>query len=225
MAMFNFSKNSDSRTPSSSTPTDEVLRMRSGGLTNNQIVQTLQRDGYKSHQIFDAMNQADMRMNSPSQPDVSGEDYGMPEDNQAPPLGPGGQGSYPPQYAQEPEQAPSPQEESQNSYPDSDRIEEIAEAIIDEKWEDLTKNISKIIEWKAAVEARINSMERNIDAIKTEFMDLRKGILDKVGEYDENISHVGTQLTAMEQVFQKVLPTFTENVNELSRISRNLKKP
>ena len=40
----------------------------------------------------------------------------------------------------------------------------------------------------------------------------------------KNILEVGTEIKAMEKVFQKVLPTFTSTVNELSRITGNLKK-
>ncbi len=45
------------------------------------------------------------------------------------------------------------------------------------------------------------------------------------GEYDQNILNVGTEIKVMEKVFQKVLPTLTENVNELSRITKGMKKP
>ena len=52
MALFGFGKKSAvaGRIP---TPVDEVLRMREQGFTNNQIVQALQRNGFKTHQIFD----------------------------------------------------------------------------------------------------------------------------------------------------------------------------
>ena len=43
-------------------PVQEVMTMKSQGLNNNQIIQNLQREGYKSHQIFDAMNQADLHL-------------------------------------------------------------------------------------------------------------------------------------------------------------------
>jgi len=57
------------------------------------------------------------------------------------------------------------------------------------------------------------------------FDKLHQAIIGKIAEYDKNILNVGTEIKAMEKVFQKVLPTFTENVNELSRVTRGLRKP
>ncbi len=103
------------------------------------------------------------------------------------------------------------------------QIEEIAEAIIDEKWGELVKNINKIIEWKNATEARINSLDQAFKDLKHEFDKLQTAVVGKVGEYDKNILEVGAEIKAMEKVFQKVLPAFTENVNELSRIVYKVK--
>ena len=49
-------------------------------------------------------------------------------------------------------------------------------------------------------------------------------MLEKVGEYDKHIGDVGTEVKALEKVFQKVLPGFIENVSELSRITEEMKR-
>ena len=59
--------------------------------------------------------------------------------------------------------------------------------------------------------------------IRADFETLHKGILGKVGEYDQNLTNLGAEIKAMEKVFSKILPTFTENVNELSRLAKDLK--
>lgn len=107
---------------------------------------------------------------------------------------------------------------------DVEKVEEVAEAIIDEKWNELVKNINKIVEWKEKTESRMASMEQEFKDLKNDFDSLHKGILGKVGEYDQNIVNIGTEIKAMERVFQKVLPLFTENVNELSRISQDMRR-
>ena len=43
-------------------PINEIMQMRKQGLSNNQVIQNLQREGYTNTQIFDAMNQADTKM-------------------------------------------------------------------------------------------------------------------------------------------------------------------
>ena len=102
-------------------------------------------------------------------------------------------------------------------------IEEIAEAIIDEKWEEMMKNINKITEWKDNVDSRLNKLDQELKDVKDSFDKLHKAIIGKIGEYDQNILNVGTEIKAMEKVFQKILPTFTENVNELARITKDAK--
>jgi septation ring formation regulator EzrA len=98
-------------------------------------------------------------------------------------------------------------------------IEEIAEAIIDEKWEELIKNLNKISEWRDQTENKISRIEQQFADLKDNFDKLHKAIIGKIGEYDQNIINVATEIKAMEKVFQKILPTFTENVNELARIT------
>lgn len=187
--------------PPVDTPIDKVLGMRQQGLTNNQIIQNLQRLGYDSDQIFNAINQADIKggvTNAPS-PDFGG-------------------GQTP-----APEQAPQTVAEDYGA--DRERIEEVAEAIIDEKWDELVKNINKIIEWKNKSETKISSLEQQFKDLKNDFDKLHQAVIGKIGEYDQNILNVGTEIKVMEKVFQKVLPTLTENVNELSRITKGMKKP
>jgi transcription termination factor NusB len=104
-----------------------------------------------------------------------------------------------------------------------EQIEEIAEAIIDEKWNDLLKNINKISEWNHKTETRLTKIETEIKNLKENFDSLHKGILGKITEYDQNLVNVGTEIKAMEKVFQKILPTFTDNVNKLSRITQGVK--
>lgn len=182
-------------------PVEEVLRLRQQGLSNNQIVEALQRNGYKSHQIFDAMNQADMQPGAP-QPG-----YGNEEPS-----------SYEEEYEYE-----QPSFEAKPSI-DNLKIEEIAEAIVDEKWEELKKDVVKIVEWKTAIEARLTAVEEGLKSLNENFQQLHKGILEKVSEYDQNLTDVGTQIKAMENVFKQILPKLTDNVNELSRIVKAAKK-
>lgn len=101
--------------------------------------------------------------------------------------------------------------------------EELIEAIIDEKWNELVKDVNKILEWKNQTEARITKIEQGINDLRGEFDKLHQGILGKIGEYDKHIMDVGVEIQAMEKVFAKVLPVFTQNVSELTRITDDLK--
>ena len=96
---------------------------------------------------------------------------------------------------------------------DKERIEEVAEAIIDEKWDELVKNINKIIEWKNKSEAKISSLEQQFKDLKNDFDKLHQAVIGKIGEYDQNILNVGTEIKVMEKVFQKkFLLKYTINI-------------
>jgi hypothetical protein len=190
--------------------------MRQQGLSNNQIVTALQREGYTSPQVLDAMNQADMRQQTTRPFDTEGGNMAYP--NAPQPTGglpPPGAGPAFPGAGEEFQ----PMEEGT-----SERIEELAEAIIDEKWNDLMENINRIVEWKEKTEERITQMETMMKSIKDDFDKIHTSVLERVGDYDKHISEVGTEVKALEKVFQKVLPGFMENVSELSKITAAMKQ-
>ena len=104
-----------------------------------------------------------------------------------------------------------------------DQIDQIAEAIIDEKWKQLKAYIEKIVDWKGKVEARIIAIEQNQKQLGEQIIGLQKSLVDKVQTYDRHITDVGTEIKAMEKVFQKIIPSLTENVNELSNVVHRMK--
>ncbi len=194
-------------------PVDAVRSMKQQNMTNNEIIQELQKQGYNSQQIFDAINTIEPA-NMPAGPIETGAPA-APQQGYGEMQPPGAMGGTMPP----PQQAAYPPTEDMRG-----RIEEITEAIIDEKWEELVKSINKIIEWKEKIEGNINKIEQEIKDVKESFGQLNDSIIGKIREYDKNIVNVGTQVKAMEKVFEKVLPTFTENVSELKRIVKNNKK-
>ncbi len=223
-------------------PIQQISTMRQQGMSDNQIIQGLQRDGYKTHQIFDAMNQADLSSGAPlplddmpqqpnmQQPYPPNPTQNMPQfampDSQSmqPPSSPPFLSPNPQQYPdQYPPYPPQTTEQVPPDQPSYEKIEEIAESIIEEKWIELSKGISKIIEWKEKTDLKINELDIRIAQLKQSFDGLTKSLLGKMAEYDRNIGSVGSEIQAMEKVFQQMLPSFTENVNELSRITKNLK--
>ena len=193
-------------------PTEQVFALRQQGLSNNQIIQSLQQQGFSSTQILDAINQADTIGGVGTIPQAN-YPQGQPVEQPAPQV--------PQQY---PEQA-YPQQGGFYAEPEAKAdTEELVEAIIEEKWNELMRDINRIIEWKNKTETRINSLDQQFKDLKDNFDKLHSALIGKIGEYDKNILEVGTEIKAMEKVFQKVLPTFTSTVNELSRITGNLKK-
>jgi len=213
MALFGSKKGEEEteQATSNETPVNLVLKMRDQGLSNNQIITSLQREGYQTTEIFDAMNQADLKRANGAPVEGNGEEM----QNQI----------YPEELMDEPQQFEQQPDYQEPSYSEKDvtKIEELVEAVVEEKWVDMVKDVNKIVEWKSNVETDITSIKQEIEDLKASFNELQKGILSKIDEYDKNIVKVSTNIKAMENVFQKAIPTFTENINELARTVESLK--
>ena len=203
-----------------SSPVEQVLMMKQQGYTNNQIVQTLQSQGYNTDQVFDAINQSGLSADLQPQ-----REHQEPPDSAMPEYAQGYEAQQYPQQQPAPVFRQPPKEMQPAASVDDERIQEIAEAIIDEKWEDLAKDIRKVAEWKEKTEDRIAKLEQQVLDLKISIDSLTKGIMSKISSYDQNIVDVGTEIKAMEKVFQKVLPNLTENVNKLDRMTKSYKEP
>lgn len=101
--------------------------------------------------------------------------------------------------------------------------EQLVEQIVEEKWQDLQKDITKLSEWKESIASRMDKLEQSMQDVKTDLEGLHKAIVARVGEYDKTLMDVGTEIKAMEKVFQQVLPELTGNIQELSRITKGIK--
>ena len=192
------------------TPVEQVLTLQQQGMSNNQITQTLQQQGFTPQQVYDAMNQASIKgAITPAPAETSPSTEGMPPPPGALP-GPPTAGEMPPPPMPGGQAIPG--------------IEETIEAIVEDKWKEVEETISKLNEWKETADARLTKFEQSMKDLKGDMDNLHKAIVSKIGEYDQNLLNVGTEIKAMEKVFSKVLPTFTENVNELARVTKGIKK-
>ncbi len=185
-------------------PVSEVLQLRQQGLTDDIIVEELSQRGYSQQQISEAIAQADAT--------GQGSDYGPQE---------GMPGQMPMMQQEMPSPQPSYQEDMSNIY---ERMEQIAESLIDEKWDDLIAEVKKIIEWKNKAEERQLKLQHDVDKLKEDFKTLHEAVLGKLEDYDTRMRDVGTELKAVGKVFKDVIPTFVDNVKELSAVKEDLKK-
>ncbi len=190
---------------------NNVSQMKKQGYTNDQIIKFLQDKGYNSQQIFNVLNDLD----------VDKENNLQTQDQFTSPLGE--QNTDIPK----PSSFPTPQPR-QNPYSNlssnSPTTEELVESIIDEKWNELVEDINKIIDWKTKTEERIAELNQKFEDLKDSFDKLHNSILGKVKEYDSHIQEVGSEVKAMEKVFSRVLPSFTDNVDKLEKISSSFSK-
>ncbi len=181
---------------------------------------------------------------TPQEPPPPSFDYPPAGSGTPPPTSgtpPGNYQDYPPEQPYQPfPQQPQPQfqyppqaniaveQEVPSEYPPQqqpgtgvgrEEIQEVTEAIVEEKWNEAKKEIDKLLEWKEQVATEITKIQEQINNLKSNFDSLHKGVLGKISEYDEHLTNVGTEIKAMEQVFSKILPSLTDSVNKLQRMS------
>ncbi|MBU2634194.1 MAG: hypothetical protein KJ674_03030 [Nanoarchaeota archaeon] len=106
----------------------------------------------------------------------------------------------------------------------TNQIQEIAETIVEEKWEELISKLGNIHIWKEKVTNDITSIKQEIIRTQDHFTQLQKAILGKVNDYNQNISGINTEMKALEQVLQKIIQPLSSNIKELSKITEKLKK-
>ncbi len=126
------------------------------------------------------------------------------------------------------------QEQSQQTYPitgtnyapieDNSKMQEIAEAIINEKWQELLSSVGNIAVWKEKVDTNIISIKQEIVRINERFDNLQNAVLGKIKEYDGDMKNVTTEMKALEKVFEKIIEPLTSNVKELNRITKEMKE-
>lgn len=107
---------------------------------------------------------------------------------------------------------------------DTNKIQEIAEAIVNEKWQELLSSVGNIAVWKEKVDTNIISIKQEIVRINERFDNLQNAILGKIRDYDNDMKNVSTEMKALEKVFEKIIEPLTSNVKELNRITKELKE-
>jgi len=105
-----------------------------------------------------------------------------------------------------------------------DEIEELVESVVEEKWRSFMESFGDIALWKERVRIELSSIKQEVIRLQNKYENLQKAVLGRIQTYDKNIVDVGSEIKALEQVFQRILNPLTSNIKELSRITEELKK-
>ena len=105
----------------------------------------------------------------------------------------------------------------------TERIHEIAESIVNEKWEEFMGRVGDLTAWQERVNMNISAIKQEIVRIQDRYENLQKAVLGRVGEYDKGIVEIHTEMKALEKVFERIIDPLVTNVKELERITTKLK--
>ena len=168
---------------------------------------------------------------SPSQPSVPQQSFetGFPESEQHPVQG----------YQQGSQIPPAPSSSPQPSYSmpqtltaapelvgrtDMEKIQQLAESIIHEKWQEFSDKVGNIEVWKEKTETNITSVKQELIRTQQRFENIEKAVLHKVTDYNKTMESVNTELKAMEKAFEKIVEPLTSSIKDLKKLTKDLKK-
>ena len=212
-----------------SLPTDKIKDLRNTGSSDDEIVKSL-RSGYSNEEVDDAMNKENLRQDNilnsldefepiqKEQPEDKGVEEGEEELLEEAPA---------PEETEESEARlikgydyePRPSAEAS-----SEKIQEIVETIVEEKWEDLLAKVGDLNLWKESVNNDLEAIKQELLRTQERFNNLQAALVGKVTDYSRNISDMNAEMKALEQVLKNILEPLTTNVKELSRITSQFKK-
>jgi len=205
--------------------------MRKKGKPDEDIVEELANKGHTYQEISEALNQADMKSfigkpySFPNSGQMQESSLSSAEDIPAPSPSPNESAEkqplvpttvlHPVPSVQLPPQIPS--------FSTGD-VQELIESVIEDRWQQVVASVGDISLWKGKVEDDLSSVKQEILRVEDRMSRLQASLLGRVDEYSRSISKVGSEVAALEKVFEKIMDPLTSNIKELNRITLELKK-
>ena len=201
---------------------DQVIQLKNQGANDDQIAQMLTSQGIPPKQIYDALNQSQIKnainkdMEEGMQPSIT--EQGVIPLTQ---MEQGYGQTYPQEQTYDQSQtqnyAPQYQEMSPqagydpNSGGDSNLMIELAEQVFSEKIKKVQKQMDEINELKTIMQVKVDNMEQSVKRIENTLDKLQLAILDKVGSYGQNLESIKKEMNMMQETFSKTLPSLVKN--------------
>ncbi len=226
---------------------EQIKQMQQQGFSDSQISDQLKQQGISPREVNESIEQSKVKSavyeeNSQMEPSIMQPPTSMQQEQIMPQQAiqtrtrqatqeinePYPQEAMPNemQAASGTEQYPAYQESQQ--YPeyayqqqpyDPASITEITEQIVDEKTEKIQKQIQEINAFKTEIQGKAANIEERLRRIELIIDRLQISILNKIGEYGQNLSDLKNEMQATQESFSKVLSPLSENMEELRKIS------
>ncbi len=204
------------------TTLDEVMQMKKQGKTDNEIIKALKEKGITPKEINDALDQSRIKnavSNEKEKFQERNEDIYNPQPQEE-------TQEYYPQEQQEtyfPQEEYYPQEQydSYSSGVDTDTIIEIAEQIFLEKIKTIQKQMDILNEFKNLSQSRIENINERLKRIELTIDKLQSAILEKIGEYGNNLQSIKNEMQMMQDTFGKSINQLADKTSQI----QNYQKP
>lgn len=134
---------------------------------------------------------------------------------------------YPPErVVQPPEQPEEPQEVKRSeSQPATEiTVEEIVEAIVEERWKDFETRLEAFEKRDLQLQNQIEEIRKKITGIDAIVNEKEKTVLNKLEEFGESVTGIEGRIGSIERVFKDFLPELTTNIKTMSDLVEKMKK-
>ncbi|MEK6839623.1 MAG: hypothetical protein AABX72_01670 [Nanoarchaeota archaeon] len=200
---------------------EQVMQLMEQGYQGNDILSKLQEQGFSSAEVQDALSQAQTKAS------VESNETMIPPPPPMPQMQPSllnREAQRPIDFTPSRQEIQSPQQFEMATRNVEEKIEEVAEAIIEEKWRRVMEDMGDLSNWKEKVKTEIISIKQEVLRLENRFDGMQQAILGRVKEYDKQVEDVGTDVKALEKLLQSILKPLSDNVKELKRVTEKLQK-
>jgi hypothetical protein len=199
-----------------------IQNMKNEGKDNSQIIDELKNKGHTSQEIYSAMDKGMDPTGANLEPPSPGGDEMEPSSLSSQPMEPVENSESQDSFMQ-----PMQKNTSQKMIPQRqniEEIEEVAEAIVEEKLQEFSSSLGNIDMWKERVDAEISAIKQEILRLRNNIENLQITMVGKVEGYNKSVITMSAEMKALSKVMDKIMQPLTMNVKELGRITEKFKK-
>ncbi len=103
-----------------------------------------------------------------------------------------------------------------SSTPTTTEIEEVVEAVVEEKWKQLEFRIDTVEKRFDAVNERLHDIDLQMRTIKESGNVASGGIEGKLDQYHDNLDQIDARIGSIEKAFKETLPSMIESVRSVN---------
>ena len=106
---------------------------------------------------------------------------------------------------------------------DVETINDLTNQIIDEKIQDINKEISLFSKFRKETAYKIQEIDKKLSKVKDSLDDLQLAIIKKIGNYGEDIENITKELKATQNSFSKIIDPLMDGVRDTEKTTESHK--
>ena len=222
-------------------PVDLVLNYSSQGLSEPDIISRLETQGFAPEHIDKALRIALREKVMSGAPPMAGPEIPAPEPPAPMPfeMAPTPMGEisrhpmplgYPPERIMNAEprrfQETLPPEEPERfeEKPTEITVEEIIEAIVEERWKEFEEKLNHFDKKDMQLQSEIGDLRKEMDRVGRLLEEKEKTVVTKLEDFGGSMENIEGRIGSIERVFKDFLPELTQNIRAMSDLVGKIKE-